>query len=176
MLRGHEGGVEGTGSFATGVVNRMSSDLKPVAPTEGFSDVLTFPHDQPPHLVAADILQRFGLPLLPNWVPLREKSSGRLFYGNALTKETTWHRPSIPPSPRAPHLARGAQVPSQKLWVGNLHPRADKRCGCVLPAKAEKRKTLTFADLKLPDASFFPSIFCSWLRRLFEQFGAVADA
>jgi hypothetical protein len=125
--------VEGTGDFATSVVKRMSSDLTPVAPAEGFDSVLVFPHHQPPHLVAADILCRFGLPLKPNWVPLREKNTGRLFYGHALTRETTWHRPSLPPTPRPAPPARAAVVvPTQKLWVGNLHPLADKRCVALL--------------------------------------------
>jgi hypothetical protein len=115
----------------------MSSDLTPVAPAEGFAHVLVFPHHQPPHLVAADILHRFGLPLRPNWVPLREKSSGRLYYGNVVTKETSWTRPSVPPPPRAPPAAR-AEAASHKLWVGNLHPHADKRCGWKTFAVLEK--------------------------------------
>ena len=125
--RGHEGGIEGTGQFATGVVTRMNSDLKPVTRAEGFSDVCVFSHNQPPHLIAADILLRFGLPLQPNWVPLREKTSGRLYYGNALTKETKWERPSVAPIPRPSSFARAVEAPTQKLWVGNLHPLADKR-------------------------------------------------
>jgi hypothetical protein len=124
--RGHEGGIEGSGSFATGVVTRMSSDLKPVSRDEGFSGIRWFSHNQPPHLAAADILNHFGLPLQPNWVPLRDQSSGRLFYGNALTKETKWNRPSVPPVPRAPVSSRATEAPSNKLWVGNLHPLADK--------------------------------------------------
>ena len=55
--------MEGTGDFATSVVKRMSSDLTPVAPAEGFASVLVFPHHQPPHLVAAEVLCGFGLPL-----------------------------------------------------------------------------------------------------------------
>jgi hypothetical protein len=124
--RGHEGGIEGSGSFATGVVTRMSSDLKPVGQHEGFSGIRRFSHDQSPYLIAADILSHFGLPLQPNWVPLRDQSSGRLFYGNALTKETKWNRPSVLPVPRAPASARATEAPSNKLWVGNLHPLADK--------------------------------------------------
>jgi hypothetical protein len=127
MVRGHEGGIEGTGHFATGVVARMSSDLKPVGPAEGFADISTYQHHQSPYVVAADVLNRFGLPLQPNWVPLRDQSNGRLYYGNALTKVTTWNRPSVPPAPReAPVVSAIAGVSSLRLWVGNLHPLADK--------------------------------------------------
>ena len=125
--RGHEGGIEGTGAFATGVVMRMNADLKTVTEAECFAHVRVFPHDQPPHAVAADILNRFGMPLQPNWVPLREEKSGKLYYGNALTRVTTWTRPSVAPTPRPTPSASAAEVPSRKLWVGNLHPLADKR-------------------------------------------------
>ena len=105
----------------------MNADLKPVTDAECFAQVRVFPHDQPPHAVAADILNRFGMPLQPNWVPLREEKSGKLYYGNALTKVTTWNRPSVPPAPReAPIVSAIAGVSSLRLWVGDLHPLADK--------------------------------------------------
>ena len=159
--RGHEGGIEGTGAFATGVVTRMTSDLKPVKRAEGFTDLCEFSHQQPPHLVAADILLRFGLPLLPNWVPLREQSTGRLYYGNALTRETTWNRPSVAPVPRHPPPAPAQEAATQKLWVGNLHPLADKRYAQAQPLKAHASRLTPV---------------CSWLLSQFQSFGRVTDA
>ena len=53
--------------------------------------------------------------LQANWVPLREPISDRLYYGNTLTKETTWNRPSIPPTPRPSPSASAADLPSNKL-------------------------------------------------------------
>jgi len=88
---------------------------------------------QPPPLVAASSHAAAPLPvpgapaLPPGWVAIVDPSTGRTYYGNPLTGDTSWEVPSLPPPPpTAPAQQQPAPAQSQFVYhaVGSTMPTA----------------------------------------------------